>query len=59
MPDSREDLYRSVRVGRIKSRHSIKSLVWMGLSSHVSGAEIRMHSFTINCDTFSNGKKLQ
>ena len=26
----------------------------MGSSSHNLGAEIRMHSITVNCDTFSN-----
>ena len=26
----------------------------MGSSSHDLGAELRMHSFTVNCDTFSN-----
>ena len=26
----------------------------MGSRSHDLGAEIRMHSFTVNCDTFSN-----
>ena len=30
----------------------------VGSSSHDLGAEIRMHSFTINCDTFSNGEKV-
>ena len=54
MPDAREELYRSVREGRIESRHSIKSFEGMGLSSHDLGAELRMHSFTVNCDTFSN-----
>ena len=26
--------------------------------SHELGAEIRMHSFTVNCDTFSNEEKV-
>ena len=26
----------------------------MGSSSHDLGAELRIHSFTVNCDTFSN-----
>ena len=56
--EASEELNRSVREGRIESRHSIKSLVGMGSSSHDLGAEIRMHSFTVNCDTFSNGKKV-
>ena len=30
MPDSKEELYRSVRDGRIESRHSFKSLEGMG-----------------------------
>ena len=30
----------------------------MGLSSHDLGSELRMHSFTINCDTFSNEEKV-
>ena len=54
MPDTREELNRSMREGRIESRHSIKSLKGMESSSHDLGAEIRMHSFTVNCDTFSN-----
>ena len=30
----------------------------MGLSSHDLGAELRMHSFTVICDTFSNEEKV-
>ena len=30
----------------------------MGSSSHDLGAEITMHSFTVNCDTFSNIEKV-
>ena len=59
MPDAREELNRSVREGRIESRHSINSLERMGSSSHDLGAELRMHSFTVNCDTFQMKKKLQ
>ena len=55
MPDAREELNRSVR---IESRHFIKSLKRMGSSSHDLGAEIRMHYFTVNCDTFSNEEKV-
>ena len=55
MPDASEELNRSVR---IKSRHSIKSLEGIGSSSHDLGAESRMHSFAVNCDTFSNEKKV-
>ena len=58
MPDAREELNRSLREGRIESGHSIKSLEGMGSSSHDLGAEIRMHSFTVNCDTFSNEEKV-
>ena len=53
-PDAREESNRSVREGRIESRHYIKSLEGMGSSSHDLGAVIGMHSFTVNCDTFSN-----
>ena len=59
MPDAREELNRSVREGRIESRHSIKSLEGMGSCSHDLGAELSMHSFTVNCDTFSNDENLQ
>ena len=58
MPDAREELNRSVREGRIEWRHSIKSLKGMGSCSRDLGAEIRMHSFTVNCDTFSNEEKV-
>ena len=30
----------------------------MGSSSHNIGAELILHSFTVNCDTFSNGEKV-
>ena len=30
----------------------------MGSSSHDLGAELRMHSFTVNCDIFSNEEKI-
>ena len=53
IPDAREELNRSVREGRIESIHSTKSLEGMRSSSHDLGAELRMHSFTVNCDTFS------
>ena len=58
MPDAREELNSSVREGIIESRHSIKSLEWMGSSSHDLGEELRMYSFTVNCDTFSNEEKV-
>ena len=51
--------HRSVREGRIQSRHSIKSLEGMGSGADDLGAELRMHSFTVNCDTFSNEEKVE
>ena len=59
IPEAREELIRSVREGRIESRHYIKSLEGMGSSSHDLGAELRMHSFTVDCDTFEMKKKMQ
>ena len=56
--EAREELNRSVREGRIESRHSIKSLEGMGSSSGDLVAELIMHSFTVNCDTFSNEEKV-
>ena len=41
---------RSVGEGRIESRHYVKSLEWMGSSSHDIGAERIMHSFTVDCE---------
>ena len=58
MPDVGEELNRSVREGRLESRHSIKILEGMGSSSHDLGAEIRMHSFTVNCDTLLDEEKV-
>ena len=58
MPDAKEELNRSVREGRVESRHSIKSLEGMGSSSRDLVAELRMHSFTVNCDTLSNEEKV-
>ena len=52
MLDVREELNRSVREGRIESRHSIKSLERMGSRSHDLGTELRMHSFTVDCNIF-------
>ena len=51
MPDAREELNRSMREWRIESRHSIMCLEGMGSSSHVLGAELIMHLFTVDCDT--------
>ena len=58
MPDAREELSRSVSDGRMESKHSIESLGGMGSISHDLGDEIRMHSFTVNCDTFSNDENV-
>ena len=58
MQDAREELNRSVREGGMESRHSIKSLEGMGSRSHDLGAEIRMHSFTVNSDTFLGEEKV-
>ena len=58
MPDAREELNRSVRERRIESKHYIKSLEGVGSSSHDLGAELSMHSFTVNCNTFSNEEKV-
>ena len=54
MLDVREELNRSVREGRIESRHSIKSLERMGSRLHDLGTELRMHSFTVDCNIFFN-----
>ena len=58
MTDAIEEFYRSVREGRIDSRHSIMCLEGMGSSSHDLTAEVRMHYFTANCDTFTNEEKV-
>ena len=42
----------------IESRHSIKRLEGMGLRSHDLGQELRMHSLTADCKTFSNEEKV-
>ena len=42
----------------MESRHSIMSLEGMGSRSYDLGAEIRMHSFPINCDILSNEEKV-
>ena len=47
-PDAKEELNRSVRDGRIESRHSVKSLEWMRSRSHDLVAELRMHSLTVD-----------
>ena len=58
IPKTKTKLNRSVREGRIESRHSINSLEGMGSSSYDVEAKLRMHSFTVNCDTFSNVEKV-
>ena len=47
-----------MREGRIECRRSIKSLEGIGSGSHDTGAELIMHSFAINCGTFSNEEKV-
>ena len=47
-----------MREGRIESRHPIKSLEGMGSRSHEIGVEIRMHYFTVDCDTLLNEVKV-
>ena len=42
----------------MESIHSIKSLEGMRSWSHDLGAELRMHSFTVDFDTFSNEEKV-
>ena len=44
----------SERVGRMESRHSIKSLEGMRPRSYDLWAVLKMHSMTANCYTFSN-----
>ena len=56
--EAREELNISVREGRMESRHYIKSLEGMGSSSNDLGAELRMHSFTVYCNIFSNEEKV-
>ena len=58
MPVAGEELNRSVREGIIKSRHSIKSLEWMGSRSHDIGAELIMHYLSVDCGIFSNEEKV-
>ena len=58
MPDAREELDRSVREGKMESRHSIKCLKVMESRSHDIGAELRMHSLTDDCDSFANEYKV-
>ena len=58
IPKAREELNRSVSEGRIEWRNYIKSLEGLGSSSLDLGAEISMHSSTVNCDTFSNEEKV-
>ena len=57
-PIAREELNRAVSEGRIESRHSTKSLEGMGSRSHDIGAKLKMHSSTVDCDTFRNEGKV-
>ena len=57
-PFAREELNRSVREGRIESTHSIKSLEWIGAWLHDLEEKLKMHSFTVDCDTFLNEEKV-
>ena len=57
IPDAREELNRSMREGRIESRHSIKSLEAMGSSSHDLGAELRMYFLSLLIVTLFQMKK--
>ena len=59
MPDAREELNKSVRERRIKSRHSTQSLEWIASRSHDLGAKVRMNSLVVDCKKFSNEKKMQ
>ena len=43
IPDAREELNRSVREGRIESRHSIKSLEGMGSSFQIKSNQIKLY----------------
>ena len=45
-------------MGRIKSKHFIKSLEVIGSRSHDLGAEKRMHFYNVNCDSFSKEEKV-
>ena len=58
MPDARDELSRSVRKRRVEFIYSIKSMEGMGSRSHDLGAELRMHSVTVNCYTLSNEEKV-
>ena len=53
MPDAREELNRSVREGRIESRHSIKSLEGMGV--HMTIVDYLLTIVTCNNNNNNNG----
>ena len=57
MPHIRDELNRSVREEIIESRQFINSMEGVGSRSQDSGAELIMHSFTVDCDSFSNKAK--
>ena len=48
-----------MREGRIESRHSTKIMEGFGSRSHNLGAELRMHSLTVDCDTLSNEENVE
>ena len=56
MPDATEELNISVREGKTQSRHSIRSLQGMGSRSCDLGAELGMHSLTVDCDALNKKK---
>ena len=47
-----------MREGKIEHRHSIMCLEGMESRSHDLGAELRMNSFTVDCNSFSNEEKV-
>ena len=59
MPDAREELNRSVREGRIASRHSIKSFEGMGSRSYDLGAELECTLSLLIVTLFQMKKELQ
>ena len=58
IPDAGEEMNGSVREWKIESRHSTKSLEGIGSRSYDLRAEIRMHSLTVDSETFSNEEKV-
>ena len=58
MPDAREELHRSVREGKIESRHSMKSLKGMGSRSNDLGIELRIPTLSVDSETHSCEEKV-